>query len=169
MHSRRDLEKLFPEDSPEAMERSLNRMVKVYRLVDRPTKGIYIHPRPNCKHGRLIEDIAKAMRPGCFNYVSLESALSEYSLISQVMTSRITIMTTGSAGTYQVGKYGTIEFIRTKRKPADIFANTFYSPDRPLRMATKETALEDLRLLGRNLGMVEEDEFADEEETSTET
>lgn len=38
---------------------------------------------------------------GEYNYISLESALSEYGIISQIPIDRLTIMTTGRKGEYK--------------------------------------------------------------------
>ncbi|MCG6220749.1 type IV toxin-antitoxin system AbiEi family antitoxin, partial [Vibrio diabolicus] len=94
----------------------------------------------------------KCLRRGEYNYISLESALSEYSVISQVMIDRITIMTTGRKGEFKT-PYGVIEFTHTKRDDIDIISNTITS-DRPLRIASKETAIRDLKRVGRNTHLI---------------
>jgi predicted transcriptional regulator of viral defense system len=148
-----DIEKLFPNEEQKTLEKSLQRMVS-QGLLTRASKGVYLNPAAKSQSGRVIEDIAKALRPGCFSYVSLESILSEYGLISQIPVSRITIMTTGAAGTYET-PYGPIEFTHTKRSAANIMASTLYSDERPLRIATKEAAIRDLMRVGRNVNMLD--------------
>ncbi|MCV5342161.1 hypothetical protein OFC87_35075, partial [Escherichia coli] len=73
-------------------------------------------------------------------------------VISQVMTDRITIMTTGRKGEFRT-PYGVIEFTHTKRDDIDIISNTITS-DRPLRIASKETAIRDLKRVGRNTHLI---------------
>jgi predicted transcriptional regulator of viral defense system len=158
--AKRDLEKMFPEEGEKAMEKSLARMVSDGLLV-RAAKGVYVNPAAASKHGRIIEDVAKALRPGCFSYVSLESMLSEYGVISQIPIDRITVMTTGRNGVYRT-PYGTVEFTHTKRGPADIIERTEAVEGRPLRIAKKDAALRDLRRVGRNVGMLDDSELVSE-------
>ncbi|MCA2486583.1 hypothetical protein LAZ45_26780, partial [Vibrio alginolyticus] len=75
-----------------------------------------------------------------------------YSVISQVMIDRITIMTTGRKGEFKT-PYGVIEFTHTKRDAIDIINNTITS-DRPLRIAKKEAAIRDLKRVGRNTHLI---------------
>ncbi len=51
------------------------------------------------KGGNTIEYVAKSLRRGEYNYISLESALSKYGVISQIPIDRLTVMTTGRKGT----------------------------------------------------------------------
>lgn len=155
--AKRDIEKMFPAEKEKALEKSLQRMV-ADKLLVRAAKGVYVNPVALSKKSRTIEDIAKILRPGCFSYVSLESMLSEYGVISQIPVSRITIMTTGAKGTYDT-PYGTIEFTHTKRRPLDIIKRTLPIEGRPLRIARKEAAVQDLLRVGRNANMIDESEL----------
>lgn len=165
--TKRDIEKLFPQEDKKAMEKSLQRMV-ADKLLIRACQGIYVNPAANNKGARVIEDVAKAMRPGCFSYVSLESMLSEYGVIAQIPLSRITIMTTGAHGTCAT-PFGTIEFTHTKRRVASILERSMHVQGRPLRIARKRAAVQDLLRVGRNAGMIDWDEVQDRaEETGSE-
>ena len=154
--AKRDLEKLFPRESRKAMEKSLDRMVADGLLV-RAARGIYVNPAASSKDGRVIESGAKAWRPGCFSYVSLEARLSEYGAISQIPIDRITVMTTGRGGVHRT-PYGIIEFKHTKRRPADIIERTMAVDGRPLRIAKREAAIQDLKRVGRNVDMLVDSE-----------
>lgn len=150
--TRNDMKKMFPGEAEKAMEKSLQRMV-TDGLLQRAARGIYVNPAAASNKGYVIEEIARALRPGYFSYVSLESILSEHGRISQIPMRRITIMTTGTGGEYHT-PYGTIEFTRTKRGRAALVARTLYVTDRPLRIATEQAAIEDLRRVGRNVNML---------------
>lgn len=63
-------------------------------------------------------------------------------------------MTTGGNGVYAT-PYGTIEFAHTKRRVADLIRRTISVGGRPLRIATKRAAVEDLVRAGRNVGMMD--------------
>lgn len=154
-----DLAKAFPEEKSKAFEKSLQRLVGD-GLLERVAKGVYVNPMARSKKGQVIEDIAAVLRRGHFSYVSRESMLSEYGVISQVPLSRITIMTTGATGLYET-PYGTIEFTHTKRRPAELVQRTMSVPGRPLRIATKQAAIADLVRAGRNVNMIDSEELAD--------
>jgi predicted transcriptional regulator of viral defense system len=160
--ARRDIEKLFPDEADKAMEKSLQRMV-ADGLLKRVAKGLYVNPSATSKNRWLAEEIAKALRPGCISYVSLESILSEYGAISQIPINTMTVMTTGRSGVHKT-PYGTIEFTHTKRAPAEILMRTLAPKGRPLRIATRSAAVRDLMRVGRNVNMIIHDEPEDESE-----
>jgi predicted transcriptional regulator of viral defense system len=129
--------------------------------LQRVAKGVYVNPMARSKKGQVVEDIAAVLRRGHFSYVSRESMLSEYGVISQVPMSRITLMTTGANGLYET-PYGTIEFTHTKRHPAELIQRTRNVKGRPLRIATKQAAVADLRRAGRNVNMIDTTELHDD-------
>lgn len=163
--ARRDIEKLFPDEGEKSMEKSLQRMVSD-GLLQRVAKGLYVNPAATSKNRWLAEEIAKALRPGCLSYVSLESILSEYGAISQIPISRMTVMTTGRSGVHNT-PFGTIEFTHTKRARSDILGRTLAPKGRPLRIATRSAAVRDLLRVGRNANMLIDDELEDESEVET--
>jgi hypothetical protein len=144
--------KLFPQDLPKTFNEGLKRLVKDNILV-RACRGVYINPQASSLDSYTIEHIAKALRPGEYNYVSLESILSEYGAISQIPLDRITIMTTGRKGVYKT-PYGTIEYTHTKRDWSNILKEIKTVEKRPLRIASKKIAWRDLKRVGRNTNMV---------------
>lgn len=152
--SRRALAKLFPEDNPKAFTEGLNRLVKA-GVLTRACRGVYVNPDAHSFDSRVIERIAQTLRPGELNYVSLESALSEYGEISQIPVDRLTVMTTGRKGLYRT-PYGVIEFTHTARPAADILSHVRRMEGRPLRIAGRQAARRDLKRVGRNVGMVKE-------------
>ena len=158
--TKHDLSKLFFDDNQKALAEGLNRLVKS-GLLKRACRGIYVNEQAQSFDSYTIEHIAKALRRNKYNYVSLESMLSEYGIISQIPLDRITIMTTGREGIYKT-LYGTIEFTHTKRSTMNIIDNIKTIPDRPLRIATKETALRDLKRVGRNVHLIQEENLDDE-------
>lgn len=162
---RRDIEKLFPDEGEKALEKSLQRMV-ADGLLQRVAKGLYLNPASTSKNRWLAEEIAKALRPGCLSYVSLESILSEYGAISQIPISRMTVMTTGRSGVHKT-PFGTIEFTHTKRARSEILGRTLAPKGRPLRIATRAAAVRDLLRVGRNANMIIHDELEDDSEGET--
>lgn len=155
-----DFAKLFPNDSHKTLSEGLNRLVKD-KLLQRACRGVYVNTEAKSFDRFTIERIAKALRRGEYNYVSLESMLSEYGAISQILIDRLTVMTTGRKGIYTT-PYGTIEFTHTNRSQEDIINSTITSSDRPLRIATKKTAWRDLKRVGRNINLVNKEELEHE-------
>ena len=147
-----NMTKLFPEDDFKTLHEGLRRLVKSGLLV-RACRGVYVNNKAKSVDAYLIEHIAKALRRGEYSYVSLESMLSEYGLISQIPIDRLTVMTTGRSGIYQT-PYGVIEFTHTSRSADDIRNNIQTVPGRPLRIAIREAAVRDLKRVGRNLNLL---------------
>jgi len=157
--SKHELVKLFPRDGVKTFAEGINRHVR-NGLIERACRSVYINARA-VSFGRFtIERIATALRSGYYNYISLESALSEYGAISQIPIDRLTVMTTGRSGTYKT-RYGTIEFTHTKRSVEDILKGSTKVENRPLRVATKQSAWRDLKRVGRNTNLVDASEVED--------
>lgn len=152
VYHHKDLEKLFHDNTPSSFEATLKRLV-ANQLLERVLKGIYVYALSRHKGPDTLELIARTLRRGEHSYISLESALSEYGLISQIPVDRLTIMTTGRKGEYST-PYGTLEFTHTSRPISDILASV-RGRERPLNIATKEAALRDLRRVGRNLHLID--------------
>ena len=148
----RDLAKLFHTESPATFAASLKRLVADGTL-RRACRGVYVFAHARDDDGRTLERVARALRRGHHSYTSLESALGEHGLISQVMPDRLTVMTTGRRGEIRT-PWGTLELVHTARDVRDVLAGSV-DAGRPLRLATAETALRDLRRVGRNLHLVD--------------
>ncbi len=155
--TRADLAKIFHDDSPRAFKAGLQRLV-ANEILQRPVRGVYVYGLSQSGGSDTIEHIARALRRGEYNYVSLESALSEYGAISQIPVDRLTVMTTGRKGEYPT-PFGTIEFTHTKRLLGDILPGV-RDVKRPLKLATPAVAWRDLKRVGRNTHLVNEQELA---------
>ncbi|HPB75684.1 MAG TPA: hypothetical protein PLY96_10585, partial [Chromatiaceae bacterium] len=92
---------------------------------------------------------------------SLESALSDAGLISQIPMNRVTLMSSGRSVTLSCGRYGTIEFVHTKKGPAELADQLVYDPCCHLWRATVALALRDMKAARRDLDLVQE-EVADD-------
>ncbi|AMG01025.1 hypothetical protein AL538_25545 [Vibrio harveyi] len=130
----RDLKKIFHEDTERNLNETLKRLVK-NQILERVARGIYLYTLSKDRFSaNTLEIIAKTLRRGEYSYVNLESALSEYGVISQIPMDRLTVMTTGRKGEYKT-RYGVIEFTHTKKSVPDII-DSIRSMGRPLRVAT---------------------------------
>jgi len=154
--AKRDVEKLFPDEDEKSMEKSLQRMVGD-GLLAKAARGVYVNPAAASRNaGWILEELAKALRPGKLCYVSLESMLSEYGVISQIPVSRLTVMTTGASGVHET-PYGVIEFTHTKRSLPEVLIRTVFVKDRPLRIAKKNAAVQDLLRVGRSADLIDDE------------
>ena len=143
---------VFPGEPEENLKKTLKRAV-AGRVIERACRGVYLYTRNSSADAYRLESVAAALRGGKYSYISLETALSEYGVISQMTLNYLTVMTTGRSQKYTT-PYGTIEFTHTSRRESEIIRNTYWQNARPLRTANPETALEDLRRVGRNVHMV---------------
>lgn len=150
--TRNELRLLFPDDGDAAFKAGVDRLV-VRGVLHRISRGVFVFALAERGDPYMLERIAALLRRGAYSYLSLESALSEYGVISQVPLAGITVMTTGRAGMFRT-PYGRIEFTHTKRGAADILDRT-RDVGRPLRLATPEAAARDLRRVGRNVHLID--------------
>lgn len=146
-----DFRNLFADEPERALKSSLKRLVD-RKILIRAAQGVYVYNRAK-KDSFILEHIAKTLRRGEYNYVSLESALSQYGLISQVPMDRLTVMTTGRSGEFHT-PWGIIELTHTERSVDDILKGTIETKA-PIKFAKKDTALRDLRRVGRNMHLVD--------------
>lgn len=150
----RDLRKLFPEDNPLAFRNSITRLAAEENpMLRRVAKGTYVFSLSRQPWTHVLEEVARCLRRGHYAYLSLESALSEHGLISQVPVGHITVMTTGRPGVFDTGM-GTIEFTHNSRAPGT-FLSDLLEVGRPLPLASAELALADLKRVDRNTHLLQ--------------
>jgi predicted transcriptional regulator of viral defense system len=155
--SRADLAAELAVDAPRILANLLRILIK-QQILERVARGVFVSQFNCSRRSYIIEEIACVLRRGHFNYVSLESILSEFGVISQIMISRITVMTTGVSGIFMT-PYGIIEFTHTKRSLDSLQARTISVEGRPLLIATKQAGVADLKRVGRNVHMIDFDEL----------
>jgi hypothetical protein len=126
-------------------------------VLTRAARGVYVNPYARSMPSDVRTGLIRFLRPGELTYVSLESRLSEVGAISQVTTA-LTCMTTGSPGRFDT-PWGAIEFTHTDRAIA-IGIDVHAGDDGVLR-ATVERAARDLRRVGRNVNLIDEQTLAE--------
>jgi len=154
--TKNDARKIFFGESEKNLEKMLQRLVDDEILI-RATRGIYINALFIPKDGYLLEKIALVLRQGYVTYVSFESMLSEYGLISQVPIRYLSVATNGPSGDYKT-PFGRIEFTKVNESFVTLIDRSIYIEGRPMRIAKKEAALNDLRAINRNINMLLDDE-----------
>lgn len=149
-----DLKLLFPEINISNFKALLFRMVK-QGILERICKGLYAYIDAMPHDGLILFHAANLIRNDHFNYVSLETVLSQTGVISQVVIDRINVMTSGRSYIQNIGKYGTIEFIHTDKKPLNLVNDLAYDKDLKMWVATIKLAIEDMKNTHRNTDLID--------------
>ena len=123
-------------------------------LLRRMCRGLYLYPRAEYPRGLLLFHAAARLRADEFNYISLESALSDAGVISQIPINSITLMSSGRSNVIRCGDFGRIEFVHTVRGPADLANQLTYDSDCHLWRASVALALRDMRATRRSLELI---------------
>ncbi len=154
LFSSSDIAPLFPELSRNSLKTLLSRAGKA-GFIKRVCRGIYLYSRVEYVKGYELFHAASRLRAGHFNYISLETALSDEGVISQMLINRITIMSTGRKSEIDCFDFGKIEFIHTKKKLSDIELRLTYDTKCRMWRADKTLAFEDLKAVGRNMDLID--------------
>lgn len=123
-------------------------------LLKRVCRGIYLYPKAGYPMGDLLFHTAARLRADEFNYISLETALSDAGLISQIPINWITIMSSGRSHVVDCGEFGHIEFIHTEQRPEEIAGELVYDATRHLWRASEKQALRDMKATRRSMELV---------------
>ena len=145
---------LAPGLSSTAFSTLLSRLVNRRELI-RVCRGVYLYPKVEYPRGLVLYHTATLLRADAFNYLSLESALSDLGLIRQILMQRITLMSSGRRQTVSCGVWGDIEWIHTAQRPNDVADQLTYDARIRLWRANEPLALRDMRRTGRSLDLLE--------------
>lgn len=126
-------------------------------LLRRVCKGIYLYPVRDYFAGDLLFHAAARLRAMEFNYLSLETVLSDASVIPQVPMNWITLMSSGRSHVVDCGDFGHIEFVHTVQRPAEIGGELSYDADRRLWRASVKQAIRDMRATRRSMELIDEE------------
>src|SRR5580704_9082128 len=150
------LSALLGDPEPNYLKLRMKRLADQGVLI-RAARGVYVNPHARSMPSDVRGGLIRFLRPREVTYVSLESKLSEAGAISQVAMA-LTCMTTGSPGRFDT-PWGAIEFTHTDR---DIEPEIdVYPRDDGVLEASVERAARDLRRVGRNTDLIDEDVLAD--------
>jgi len=149
-----DLRALVPDISGGAFKTLLSRAVREGYLA-RVCRGIYLYERVSPPGGLLLFHAAARLRADGFNYISLETVLSDAGVISQVPLHRISVMSSGRSSVVACGRWGTIEFVHTRQRPEELAGQLHYDARCRLWRASVPQALRDMRATHRSLDLID--------------
>lgn len=152
----KDFRALLPDLSDSAFKTLLSRAVGQKYLI-RVCRGLYLYRNAMPLDGLLLFHAAALLRAEAFNYISLETALSDVGVISQVPMQWITIMSSGCSAIISCGEFGTIEFVHTSQKPTDIMNELSYDTRCGLWRASVALAIRDMKATRRNTDLIDWD------------
>lgn len=150
----RDFRPLFTDLSDTAFKTLLSRAVNA-KLLNRLCRGLYLYPNALPNDGLLLFHAAARLRAHEFNYISLETALSDAGVISQIPMNWISIMSSGRSNTISCGDFGTIEFVHTNQHPQELIHKITYDQICGMWRASIAQALQDMKNTHRNTDLID--------------
>jgi len=148
-----DLSSAVPGQSLAAFKALIGRAEK-NGLLRRVCRGLYLYPKVAYQAGLVLYHAAARLRAHEFNYISLESALSDTGVISQIPTNWITLMSTGRSYIFDCGTFGHIEFVHTKKSPEHVAPQISYDSRCHLWRASVALALRDMVQARRDTDLI---------------
>lgn len=149
-----DMRVLVGDISDAAYRALLSRAAKG-RQLERVCRGLYLYHPAKPVLGHILFHAAARLRAHEFNYISLETALSDSGVISQIPLNWITLLSSGRTHTLDCGHWGKIEFIHTSQTPSDLQPHLAYDAQCRLWRASIPQAIRDMRRHQRNLDLID--------------
>ncbi|MFK0313028.1 type IV toxin-antitoxin system AbiEi family antitoxin [Pseudomonas sp. NPDC090233] len=149
-----DMRGLLPDISDGAYRSLLSRAADDTTLI-RLCRGLYLYTLAKPNPGLVLYHAAARLRANNLNYISLESALSDAGVISQMPLNWLTLMSSGRTQTIRCGAFGTLEFIHTSRKAAELQGQLDYDQRCRLWRAKPALAVADMKRARRNLDLID--------------
>ncbi|MEI6207949.1 MAG: DUF6088 family protein [Desulfuromonadales bacterium] len=149
-----DLRAALPTASPGAFKVLMSRAEKS-GLFRRVCRGLYLYPKVTYQPGLLLFHAAARLRADECNYISLETALSDAGVISQVPINWVTLMSTGRSNVIRCGDWGTIEFVHTSQSPDVLHNQLEYDTRCHLWRASVPLALRDMKAARRSIDLID--------------
>lgn len=146
----------FPHESNASLNVSLKRHVDSGLLVN-ICRNFYSNPRAKSMPAMPLYALPQLLRSSERFYLSLETALSDYGLISQ-MPNRLVFMTSGRSQEFKT-PYGIIEFVHSNRKLSSFYDNCKYDQHYGFYVADPKKAVRDAMRTKRSIDLIDFEEF----------
>lgn len=124
-------------------------------LLTHQCRGLYLYEKTAAPNGLLLFHTAARLRADGLTYISQETALSDAGVISQIPINRITVMSSGRSSVISCGRWGTIEFVRTRQTPQELVGQIHYDARCRMWRAGVRQALRDMRATHRNTDLID--------------
>lgn len=151
-----DLRAAVPDTSSSAFRSLLSRAVRD-GLLTRVCRGLYLYGKADYPRGMVLFHAAARLRAGAFNYLSLETVLSDAGVISQIPINWITLISSARSNVIRCGDWGTIEYVHTDKQADAVQGELHYDRRCGLWRATVALAMQDMRATRRNLDLIDWD------------
>ncbi len=151
-----DLKGALPGQSPGGFKALIYRAAKD-GLLRRVCRGLYLYPKVAYVRGLVLFHAAARLRAGAFNYISLETALSDAGVISQIPINWITLMSSRRSHIVDCGNFGRIEFVHTKKRPENLTSHLTYDAQCRLWRASVALAIKDMQATRRSTDLIDWD------------
>lgn len=140
---------LFPEQS-EASHRSLICRAKEFGFISQVCRGFLKNELIDADEQWYLFHLGDLLRPHCFNYVSLESALAIHDQDQTSLNKTVSFITTGRSNRIRCSSLGTLEFVHSST-PIELQRRGLeYDKTRHAWIASREIALKDMVRHRRN-------------------
>ncbi len=149
-----DLQGALPGQSQGGFKALVSR-AEMAGLLKRVCRGLYLFPSVDYPRGSVLFHAAARLRASEFNYISLETALSDAGVISQVPIQWITLMSSGRSHIVNCGDFGRIEFVHTRRRPDHLADRLSYDARCHLWRASAALALHDMKATRRSTDLID--------------
>lgn len=123
-------------------------------------RGYYANPRARSFPSMPLYTLPTLLRSNEQFYLSLETALSDYGLISQ-MPNRLVFMTTGRSQVFTT-PYGIIEFVHSARKVSNFYTNCTLEKRFGFYIADPKKAIRDAKRTKRSTDLIDFEEYKNE-------
>lgn len=151
-----DLKGAMPEQGQGGFKALVSRGEK-NGLLKRICRGLYLYPAVEYPRGLVLFHAAARLRASSFNYISLETALSDAGVISQIPMNWITLMSSGRSHIVNCGEFGRVEFVHTRKRPEDLTDHLIYDPPCRLWRASVALAMKDMMATKRSTNLIDWD------------
>jgi len=149
-----DMRSLFPHLSNSAFKTLITRAAHS-ELLTRLCRGLYFYKPALPKDGLLLYRAAARLRADKFNYISLETVLSDAGVISQIPLNWISIMSSGRSSVISCEEFGTIEYVHTMREPKLLKHQLTYDHQCGLWRANVPLSIKDMKVTHRNCDLID--------------
>ncbi|CAO5681196.1 MAG: hypothetical protein HEEMFOPI_01460 [Holosporales bacterium] len=149
-----DLKSLFPHMSDGAFKTLLCRAVQK-KILEKVCRNVFGFNIKKNSGGQLLFHVVAQLRSSNFNYISLETILSEEGIISQIPQNRIFIMSTGRSQVIDCNQYGSIEVVHSKSKFNKILKHLVYDSKKRLWKGDIHLAIKDMKKTKRNTELIQ--------------